>query len=426
MTTTRAAVAGGKARASTAWEAMRTRPLRIAFSPWPLRAFAYLASGAVVGAFTLAWLPLALLAGLAVLTPLAIHPLAALERRRIRLLGGPALPDPHRPPDGTGLAAWLRLRHSEAATWRELAYSVLHGTVLLAFDLVATLLALSPGLVLILVLKPDDPPPSPPAGGQAPAGLSDVVAPVLLLAFGMIVVVLAICYAVVLAAIAHAALAHLLLAPGEEATVRTLTRSRARLIDAFEVERRRIERDLHDGAQQRLLRLAITLGMARLEVRDNPEAAQSLIDQAAEQAKAALAELRELVRGIHPQVLTERGLPAALTELADSAATPLTIAIDVPHRLPSTVESAAYFVVAEALTNAVKHAKAHQIWVTGCLDGSTLVVEVRDNGVGGADPDSGTGLAGLVDRVDALAGTLILSSPPGGPTLLRLELPCSG
>ncbi|TDC61210.1 hypothetical protein E1258_12350 [Micromonospora sp. KC207] len=242
----------------------------------------------------------------------------------------------------------------------------------------------------------------------------------------MIVAVFAICYAVVLSAIAHAAIAHLLLAPGEEAKVRTLTRSRARLIDAFEVERRRTERDLHDGAQQRLLRLAITLGVARLEVRDNPEAAQALVDQAAEQAKAALAELHELVRGIHPQILTERGLPAALTELADSAAVPLTIALDVPHRLPSTVESAAYFVVAEAMTNAVKHAKARQIWVTGCLDGTALVVEVRDNGVGGADPDSGTCLAGLADRVDALAGTLVLSSPPGDPTVLRAELPCSG
>ncbi len=425
VTTTRTAATGRKARAGTAWEAMRTRPLRIAFSPWPLRAFAYVASGVVVGAFTLAWLPLALLAGAVVLTPLAIQPLAALERRRITLLGGPALSDPHRPPDRPGLVAWLRLRHSEPATWRELAYSVLHGTVLLAFDLVATLLALSPALVLVLVLKPDDPPASPP-GGAAPAGLSEVVAPALLLAAGMIIALFAICYAVVLAAIAHAALAHLLLGPGEEAKARTLTRSRARLIDAFEVERRRIERDLHDGAQQRLLRLAMTLGMARLEVRDNPEAAQALVDQAAEQAKAALAELRELVRGIHPQILTERGLPAALTELADSAAIPLTIAVDVPHRLPSTVESAAYFVVAEALTNAVKHAKAHQIRVTGGLDGTTLVVEVRDDGVGGADPDSGTGLAGLADRVDALAGSLVLASPPGGPTVLRLELPCSG
>jgi signal transduction histidine kinase len=128
----------------------------------------------------------------------------------------------------------------------------------------------------------------------------------------------------------------------------------------------------------------------------------------------------------HPQILTERGLPAALTELADSAAIPLTITLDVPHRLPSRVESTAYFVVAEALTNAVKHAKARHIWVTGCLDGTALVIEVRDNGVGGADPDSGTGLTGLADRVDALAGTLTLSSPTGGPTVLRAELPCSG
>jgi signal transduction histidine kinase len=232
-------------------------------------------------------------------------------------------------------------------------------------------------------------------------------------------------FAVAMVAIGHSELARLLLAAGEEETVRMLTRSRARLIDGFEVERRRIERDLHDGAQQRLVALTMTLGLAELEHGD-PDRVRSLVSEAGEQARRALAELRDLIRGIYPRVLTDLGLPAAVAELAQGCGTPLSIAVHIPERLPSTVESAAYFVVAEAVSNAVKHATPNHIWVTGGVDAGRLVIEVRDDGGGGADPAAGTGLSGLADRVDALDGTLTITSPPGGPTVLRLDLPGTG
>jgi signal transduction histidine kinase len=415
--------------ADSAWEALRGKPLRFFASLWPLRALAYVLSGAVIGALCLVWIPVAVVLGAVVAAPALTRPLAALERRRVALLGGLPLPDPHRRPDRPGLIAWLRFRYREAVTWRELAYLGLHATVLLALDVAAVVLLAAPILALGSVNLTASRTATDPAAGVPSDGIGiDVVVGVLvavLAGLALLVVGFLAIYAVPLAAIAHAKVAGLLLAPGPGETVRMLTRSRARLVDAFEVERRRIERDLHDGAQQRLLALGMTLVGAQLEFDDRPEAARALINQAAEEAKAALAELRELIRGIHPHVLTDLGLPAAVAELADRASVPVTVALDLPRRLPSTVESAAYFVVAEALSNAAKHATATQISVTGGLTGAHLGIEVRDDGVGGADPGGGTGLAGLADRVDAHGGTLILSSPPGGPTILRLELPCA-
>ncbi|GLH98616.1 histidine kinase [Phytohabitans aurantiacus] len=413
--------------ADTAWQALRSKPLRFFASLWPLRTLAYVLSGAVIGALSLVWIPVALVLGAVVAAPALTRPLAALERRRVTLLGGPPPPDPHRRPDRPGPIAWLRFRYREAVTWRELAYLGLHATVLLALDVAALVLLAAPILALGSVNLTVSRTATDPATGVSSDGLDVVVGVLVAVLAGLALLVVAFfaIYAVPLAAIAHAKVARLLLAPGPGETLRLLTRSRARLVDAFEVERRRIERDLHDGAQQRLLALGMTLVGAQLEFDDRPEAARALINQAAEEAKAALAELRELIRGIHPHVLTDLGLPAAVAELVDRASVPVTVALDLPHRLPSTVESAAYFVVAEALSNAAKHASATQIFITGGLTGAHLGVEVRDDGVGGADPGAGTGLAGLADRVDAHGGTLTLSSPPGGPTVLRVELPCA-
>jgi signal transduction histidine kinase len=407
--------------AVAAWEVMRGSPLRFFASLWPLRTLAYVTSGAVLGALTLVWIPAALVLGAVVAAPALTRPLVALERRRVTLLGGPPLPDPHRRPARPGRIAWLRFRYAEAVTWRELAYLGLHATVLLALDVVGVVALAAPILALGSVnLAVTRGPAEPATGTDVAVGvLVALLAGLTLLVVGL----LAVCV-MPLAAIAHAEVARRLLAPGPGETVRMLTRSRARLVDAFEVERRRVERDLHDGAQQRLLALGMTLVGAQLEFDDRPEAARKLINQAADEAKAVLAELRELIRGIHPHVLTDLGLPAAVAELADRAAVPVNVAVDLPHRLPSAVESTAYFVVAEALSNAAKHAAATRVRVTGGLAGTHLVVEVRDDGVGGADPAGGTGLAGLADRVDAHGGTLTLSSPPGGPTVLRLELPC--
>jgi signal transduction histidine kinase len=208
------------------------------------------------------------------------------------------------------------------------------------------------------------------------------------------------------------------------ARVATLSRSRADLVAAADAERRRIERDLHDGAQQRLVSLAMNLGLARATLTDLPEDARQVIVAAHEEAKEALGELRSLVRGLHPAVLEDRGLDAALSGVA--ARTPLAVRlqVDVPVRPSPTVEAIAYFVVSEALANVAKHAQASHASVTVWRAGDLLRVEVTDDGVGGADPSLGTGLAGLSGRVRSVDGQLEVTSPAGGPTRIYAELPC--
>jgi signal transduction histidine kinase len=227
---------------------------------------------------------------------------------------------------------------------------------------------------------------------------------------------------------ARAALARWLLTAGGTAElaarVTELTTSRARLAAAFDAERRRIERDLHDGAQQRLVALSLTLGLARLDAPDGSPIADRLAKAQAE-AGQVLESLRELINGIHPQVLTDRGLPDALADAADRSPIPVRTRLDLPGRLPESAESAAYFVVCEALANAAKHSGASGVTVTGGHDGSRLTVEIRDDGRGGAHAARGTGLTGLADRVAVVDGTLTLASPAGGPTLLRVEIPCT-
>jgi signal transduction histidine kinase len=224
----------------------------------------------------------------------------------------------------------------------------------------------------------------------------------------------------------HGVVALALLGPSEQqlqARVVALAASRDRAVDSAEAERRRIERDLHDGAQQRLVALAMDLGMARAKLESDPAAATALVGEAHEEAKRALAELRDLARGIHPAVLADRGLDAAISALA--ARSPVPVGVEVATgRLPGPVESAAYFVVAEALTNAAKHAGAAEIGVRIGRDRDLLVVEVTDDGAGGADPARGSGLRGLADRVAAVDGRLTVTSPEGGPTVVRAELPC--
>jgi signal transduction histidine kinase len=188
-------------------------------------------------------------------------------------------------------------------------------------------------------------------------------------------------------------------------------------------ERRRIERDLHDGAQQRLVALAMDLGMAREKLASQPEAARALIDEAHDGAKRALAELRNLARGIHPAVLTDRGLDAAISALAARSPVPVEVDVQLHGRPPAAVESTAYFVVAEALANVAKHAAATHAEVRVIRKDEWLLVEVCDDSVGGADP-AGGGLAGLADRVAAVDGRLAVASPQGGPTVVRAELPC--
>jgi signal transduction histidine kinase len=228
-------------------------------------------------------------------------------------------------------------------------------------------------------------------------------------------------------AAADTALTRWLLSPPSDlaARVTELEISRERVVDAAEDERRRIERDLHDGAQQRLVALAMELGRAKAKFGDDPEGAKVLLDRAHIEAKAALTELRNLVRGVHPPILTERGLDPALSGLAALCPIPVDVHVEVPVRPKPAVEAVAYFMVAEALTNVAKHSRASHVNVVVEGHGfpGTLTVLVSDDGIGGADP-AGAGLSGLADRVSGVDGELSVESPSGGPTIISAVLPC--
>ncbi|MFI7354286.1 sensor histidine kinase [Streptomyces avidinii] len=413
------------------------RPLRFLGSWWPWRCWAYLGSGFLVGYPVL--LVLVLLVGLGVtLAPVGIGlllllgavvagvPLGMLERWRLRCVEPVRVPDPHASLGGAGPTAWLRTRLRERATRREFAYAALLGPVFGAagfavLTLVAFALILVATPVIVWAIAPDRVmliPGRPVSGALEALGGT---------AAGLVGLLVA-AYAGALLAAAQVKTARLLLGPRVEADrILELTRSRVRLVDAFEAERRRIERDLHDGAQQQLVALSMTLGLAELELRALPEAAAAaaLVARGRGEARVALEQLRDLVRGIHPQVLTDHGLAAAVAEVALRHPVPVSVDLDVP-RLAEPVEITAYFTVTEALTNAAKHSGASQVAVVGRVEGDRLTLTVTDDGRGGADPGAGAGLAGLADRVAMLKGRLVVSSPVGGPTRLRVEVPCSG
>ena len=202
-----------------------------------------------------------------------------------------------------------------------------------------------------------------------------------------------------------------------------LRASRARIVEAGDSERRRLERDLHDGAQSRLVALSLLLRTARTRATEDRELA-AMLEQAHDELQTSLAELRELARGIHPAILTERGLTPALDGLVSRVPVPVTVEADTDERLPGPVESAAYFVVSEALANVAKYAGATRATVRVERANGRVTVDVSDDGVGGADAARGSGLRGLADRLGALDGTLSLESPPGRGTRLHAEIPC--
>jgi signal transduction histidine kinase len=212
-----------------------------------------------------------------------------------------------------------------------------------------------------------------------------------------------------------------------EDRVDTLVLSRSQVIEIAEAERRRIERDLHDGAQQRLVALAMDLGMARVKMDTDPEGAKALVTEAHQEAKRAIAELRDLARGIHPVALGDRGLAGAIPALAGRCPLPVevSVALDEARRPTPSIEGMAYFIVSESLANAVKHARATRATVRVEQRGDHLCLEISDDGVGGADPALGTGLRGLADRAASVDGHFEVWSPIGGPTVIRAELPCA-
>lgn len=358
------------------------------------------------------------------LTVLLARWFGRMERARARVLLGVDVADPH--PARTG-GWWSRLRRDlvSGAVWREIA----HHLLLLPVGLVGWALAVvlwSGSLFLVTLpatvwLMPDDVADL----GPIEVGIGGAVGLGLLGSVGL-------CYVAPWFTRGWArldvALVRGLLGPTASAQweerVETLTTTRALAVDAAEEERRRIERDLHDGAQQRLVALAIDLGMARSKMDTDPEAARRLLDEAHEEAKRAIAELRDLARGIHPVALTDRGLPGAVPGLAARAPFPVDVRVDVADRPVPAIEGIAYFVVSEALTNVAKHADATRAQITVVRQGPRLHVDVRDDGRGGARPALGSGLRGLADRVAAVDGTFEVDSPVGGPTVIRADLPC--
>ncbi|QFZ17810.1 sensor histidine kinase [Saccharothrix syringae] len=399
--------------------------------PW--RSLAYLASGVPVGLACFVvivvlavpgvlLLPVLLgVAPLAVLGQLGI-PVAVLERARCRWVDPRPAPGPHPVLPDVGWSRRARIRLREPATWQEFAYAVLTATLLWVVDLVVVLAAVVvPGIMLLApVLVPSLPPEAVPAGtAMARAGLLWTTIPL-----GLVALVAA-AYLVTLVAWGRSRLARALLVPGKAAPAGELVevrRSRARVVDRYEAERRRIERDLHDGAQQRLTSVTMLLGLARAQLDPDHPAAEP-VARAHTEVTNALAELRDLVNGIHPKILADRGLDAALGGLADRCAVPVRVDAAVGRRLPDAVESAAYYVVSEALANVVKHSGARRVRVGARCEDGVLRVEVRDDGRGGADPARGAGLTGLADRAAAVGGTVALASPPGGPTVLRVAIP---
>jgi signal transduction histidine kinase len=195
-------------------------------------------------------------------------------------------------------------------------------------------------------------------------------------------------------------------------------------VEAADQERKRIERNLHDGTQQRLTSIALALGLAESQLASDPRAAEASARQAKQALETALAELRDLSHGIHPSVLTTRGLGPALEDLAYTASLPVTVTAELNGRLPERVEAGAYYAVAEGLANIAKHARASTATVALAREHGRLLLRVRDDGIGGADPTRGSGLRGLTDRLQALSGTLEVDSPPGRGTELRAAIPC--
>ncbi|MDQ7903613.1 sensor domain-containing protein [Phytohabitans sp. ZYX-F-186] len=407
---------------------------RLGQPPWSPRAWqvtAHVLVGGVVGlvtggvvlALALATALLAVTVVFALGTGLAlfacVHAFAALQRSRFEAFLGEEIPAP--PPHPYG--GWARRLAGEARSetlWRQFGYHVF-ALVVGGAGAGVVALAWAGGLLLLTAplhswLLADDP------AGPVPLVLATAAGVGLLFAAPWLARGVA---AVDLLA------ARALLGPSPRAElaqrVALLSRSRAELVEAADAERRRIERDLHDGMQQRLVSLAMNLGLARASFPDAPDPLRDALARSHDDAKLALSELRDVVRGLYPAVLDNLGLDAALSGVAARSPVPARLRVDLPRRPPVAIEAVAYFVVSEALANVAKHSGATSVEVAVHLleSGDRLRVVIADDGRGGARPERGTGLRGLAQRVSSVDGTLDIDSPDGGPTTITVELPCA-
>jgi signal transduction histidine kinase len=403
------------------------------------RSLAYLAVGVPLGivsfttVFTLTVLTFSLLITLVLAIPaawglfIAARILGSIDRSRAVALLGMALVDPVPPLQGSNWFKRLWERIRTRSRWREIVNAfVLFPVSLGCWLTTVTTWAGSIALLAMPIYVVHLP------GGTAKFWLFEVgpgPGALAMACLGLLGLAVAAPWVTIGATNLQSGMTRFLLGRTNEAEMAKLLQQaeaqRSSAVDSAETERRRIERDLHDGAQQRLVALAAELGAAREKLDEDPEAGKELVAAAHQEAKAALKDIRDLVRGIHPVILEDRGLDAALSAVVARAPVPVDLKVRVEPRPAPAVESAAYFIVNEALTNVARHAQATRAEVAIERAGPRLVIEVRDDGIGGADASRGTGLQGLRERVDGLGGRLHVVSPDGGPTTISVELPCA-
>ncbi|MGW3678266.1 sensor histidine kinase [Streptomyces prasinus] len=355
----------------------------------------------------------------------------ALERVRARGLLGldVAEPEPLRM-KRRGFMAWMGAVLKSGASWRALLYAVLHMPwAVFAFSVAVTVWSVGWSLLTyplwfwVLPMYAGQDGIQLYGDGQHQIYLDNPFEITVTALIGLLFT-LATPWIVRALTMVDRVLVHGLLGPSRLATrVVELESDRGAVVDTAAADLRRIERDLHDGAQARLVALAMDLGLAKEKLREDPQAAAHMVDEAHGEVKTALRELRDLARGIHPAVLTDRGLDAALSSVASRCTVPVQVEVDLTERPASAIEGIAYFTVSELLQNISKHARATRATVEVWRTENRLMVQVEDNGVGGADVSGGSGLAGLAERLDAVDGILVVDSPAGGPTRVTAELP---
>lgn len=396
------------------------------FSPWPYKAIVYMVTSLLIGVLLVVIVAVTIL-----ILPFWAILLGNLERRRVRILGFQRIPNAHVPLRLKDWRIWFGVRTGEPTTWREvvcvfatIAFGLLSALLLIATCVPLFVLPVGMGIeftrtppeIQILGLHWTVPEPL----NFLPSVLSFIIG---LIALG---------YLAAIIASAQYCVVNALLKPRQkelQRQVAMLTVSRMTLLEAFESERRRIERNLHDGVQQQLVSLSLTLAIAELdlEAQAPPDTllrrARESVATAHTQAQQTLTDLRDTVRGIHPQVLTKHGLGEAVRELIGRTPIDIDDDIQIDRRLPASIEASAYFTISECLTNAVKHSAATLIGIQLHATASSLTIQIYDNGNGGADPDNGTGIRGLQERIKVHAGTFTLTSQPGGPTRIDVAIP---